>query len=185
MNIFFNSSETQIFLGFKPYKNPLISDTSHIQNSYQVHHKFSFNHLMAEEKDKSVTDLATKFMQAALDLGDVDEVVCYQSNNVEDNEEISEEISLVGKVIIEGKMGLKTMEKNIFLTWDFLPEEDLKVFELDHNIMEFCFKDKDTQKKVFDTRPWSINGYLVILHFYNSEVIYQDLNWVFNVSGFN
>ncbi|KAI3838837.1 hypothetical protein MKX03_002613, partial [Papaver bracteatum] len=77
---------------------------------------------MAEENEKSVTDLAAKFMQASLDLGDVEEVVYHHSDNERDKGEIDEEISLVGKIIMEGKMGIKTVEKNIMLTWDFLPE---------------------------------------------------------------
>ncbi|XP_026416606.1 uncharacterized protein LOC113312051 [Papaver somniferum] len=132
---------------------------------------------MDEGDEKSISDLANKFMQAALDLGDVEEVIYHQSDDVEETPDDEEEISLIGKIIIEGKMGIKTIEKNIGFTWNFIPEGGIKVFELEDNIIEFRFKDKDTMKKVFGCRPWSINGFLINLRLYNSEVIYQELDW--------
>ncbi|XP_026440651.1 uncharacterized protein LOC113339624 [Papaver somniferum] len=132
---------------------------------------------MAEENSNSITDFAAKFMQVALDLGDVQEVVYHQAEDSEEKEDNGEEFSLVGKKFIEGKMGLTTVEKFLGSIWDFISSGDAKVFELDNNIMEFRFKDEDTRKKVFDSRPWSINGYLINFRYYNSEVIYQEMDW--------
>lgn len=44
--------------------------------------------------------------------------------------------------------------------------------------MVFKFKDWDTLKKVYDTRPWSVDGNLIILHDYNHLALYQELDWV-------
>ncbi|XP_026420215.1 uncharacterized protein LOC113316211 [Papaver somniferum] len=74
-------------------------------------------------------------------------------------------------------MGLKLIENNIGFTWPFLAEDDLQVIEIDTNIMVFKFKDLDTLKKIFVTRPWSITGYLVMLHHYNPTIPYQELDW--------
>lgn len=43
--------------------------------------------------------------------------------------------------------------------------------------MEFNFKSWITLNKVWEERPWSINGYLVILYDYNRQMVYQDLDW--------
>lgn len=111
---------------------------------------------MAQENVNSITGLDTKFKNAALELDDVDEVVFHQSENDEKKGVTGEEICLIGKIIKEGEMGIKTVERFIGFTWNFIPAKDLKVFEVDTNIMQFKFKDWDTLNKVFDTRPWRI-----------------------------
>lgn len=74
-------------------------------------------------------------------------------------------------------MGLKSVKNHINFTWPFIPEDKIKVFELDTNIMEFNFKRWITLNKIWEERPWSINGHLVVLYDYNREMVYQDLDW--------
>lgn len=85
-------------------------------------------------------------------MSDVEEVIYYQTEE---------------KDSIEGKMRLNNVEKFLGFTWDFIPVGDVKVFEIDDNIMEFKFKNHDTRNKVFDSSPWSINRYMVNLRYYN------------------
>lgn len=71
----------------------------------------------------------------------------------------------------------KAVENMIKFTWTFIPEIYIKVFELEENIMVFKFPDWDTLRKVFEERPWRIDGNLVILHDYNPLALIHEMEW--------
>ncbi|KAI3994885.1 hypothetical protein MKX01_037436, partial [Papaver californicum] len=132
---------------------------------------------MATEDDHSVLDLIQKFKTATLELGESSEVIFHQTEEIDAEDDGQWDICLVGKFIIERKMSLKAVGKNINFSWPFLAEDEMQIFEIDTNIMVFKFKDWDTLSKVYETKPWSINGFLLMLHDYDSKVIYQELDW--------
>ncbi|XP_026443846.1 uncharacterized protein LOC113343999 [Papaver somniferum] len=135
---------------------------------------------MESEKNDQVSDLAARFKQAALALDNDEET----ENPLPEDAALAEvegewDHYLIGMIIMEGKIGHKAVQKHVKFTWSHIPEGEVKVVEIDDNIMVFKFKDEDTKKNVYITRPWSVNGNLVILHHYNSEVIYKELDWNF------
>lgn len=62
---------------------------------------------MADENQIEITNLATKFRNATLALGNTEETFIHHMEEISDDEEEEEEnISLIGKIFVEGKMSL-------------------------------------------------------------------------------
>lgn len=82
---------------------------------------------MAGAQNNMVLDLATEFNNATLELGDASEPIVHhhEGDVVEEEGESQWDICLIGKIIIEGKMGHKAVEKHIKFTWWFIPPEGL------------------------------------------------------------
>ncbi|XP_026406569.1 uncharacterized protein LOC113301953 [Papaver somniferum] len=59
----------------------------------------------------------------------------------------------------------------------FIPAEELKVIEIDLNVLIFKLKNQDAVDKVIEEGPWNIDGKLCILYDYFLGLIHQDLDW--------
>lgn len=53
----------------------------------------------------------------------------------------------------------------------------MEVFEIDPKIFVFKFANWIQLNKVFEERPWSISGNLMVLHDYFDGLVHQDLDW--------
>lgn len=94
--------------------------------------------------------MVNKFKKATIELGDTSEVIiCNSDNDKDDNEDIEREASLIGKIFIEGTMSHKMVEKYIPFNWPFISSEDLKVVEIDPNVMVSKFSKKELLKLVW------------------------------------
>ncbi|KAI3913806.1 hypothetical protein MKW92_018086, partial [Papaver armeniacum] len=100
---------------------------------YKLHHSTVDNYnsnnfrKMAEIPNETVTDLAEKFQSATLELGNASEaIVHHYESEGEDSEENQWDNCLIGKVIIEGKMSDKTVERQIQFVWNFLQADEVK-----------------------------------------------------------
>lgn len=135
---------------------------------------------MEEESSSQVVDLVNKFKKATLDLGDSTKIViCQQDNDINDEEDNKWEATAIGKVIIEGRMNYQTMEKWIGFTWPFITQEDMKIIELEPNIMLFKFNKWDLINTVINERPWSVNNHLLVVHEYIPGMVYTEKHWGF------
>lgn len=74
-------------------------------------------------------------------------------------------------------MGYGGVEQNIQFTWNFIPLEEVKIIEVDTNIMIFNLKSKEVVDKLIDEGPWNIDGYLCILYDYFHGMVHQNLDW--------
>ncbi|XP_026396607.1 uncharacterized protein LOC113291271 [Papaver somniferum] len=135
---------------------------------------------MEGDSSKNVGDLVNKFKQATLELGDTNEIVVSHKDNNEGGKEKSNwEASAIGKVIIEGRMNYDTVARFIKFTWPFLTHEQLRIVEVEPNIMIFKFSDWDLLNTVIEKRPWNINKHLLVVHDYIPEMVYTFKHWGF------
>lgn len=89
------------------YKNP---ESVNYPYTSENPNNWSPNFLkMANNTEKTVVDLAEKFRNAVIELGDVDEAVIHNIEGGERKEGDDWEAMLVGKIMIEGTMGLKSV----------------------------------------------------------------------------
>ncbi|KAI3933709.1 hypothetical protein MKW92_052575, partial [Papaver armeniacum] len=124
-------------------------------------------------------DLASKFRKATLELN-AEENMIVLNDKEPDNENSDDrqwDFCLIGKIIIEGRMGYGTVEKNLPFTWNFIPQEEIKIIEVDTNVMIFKLKNKEVVDEIIAKGPWNIDGYLCILFDYFSGLIHQQLDW--------
>ncbi|XP_026434565.1 uncharacterized protein LOC113332106 [Papaver somniferum] len=74
-------------------------------------------------------------------------------------------------------MSYDVVENTIQFTWNFIPPEDVKIIEVDTNVMIFKLKNKTVVDKVIDEGSRNIDGYLVILFDYLYGLSHQELDW--------
>lgn len=88
--------------------------------------KENYSHIqepnMTDTESTNVIELANKFKNATLELGESSDPIVYEIEvNPKDGEESQWDVSLVGKIIIEEKMIHKEVENLIKFTWTFIP----------------------------------------------------------------
>ncbi|XP_026395615.1 uncharacterized protein LOC113290225 isoform X2 [Papaver somniferum] len=130
-------------------------------------------------KTIEVSDLAMRFRKETIELKAAEDTIVLHQE-VSDNK-VSEEgewdFCLIGKIITEGKMGHAAVERNIVFTWNFIPPEEIKIIDVDTNIMIFKLKNKDVVDQVIVEGPWNTDGYLCILFDYFQGLVHQNLDW--------
>ncbi|XP_026429496.1 uncharacterized protein LOC113325844 [Papaver somniferum] len=93
---------------------------------------------MESEKNDQVSDLATRFKKAGLEIDNEEET----ENPLPEDATLTEvegewDHCLIGMIIMEGKIGYKVVQKHVKFTWSHIPEGEVKVVEIEDNIM--CF----------------------------------------------
>lgn len=101
-----------------------------------IKHAISINQ---NEDGEEVSTLANQLHDTTLQIDDADNEIMNHFEYETDDSEKDWENTLIGKIIIEGRMSRKSVEKHLNLTWDFIDSEEIKVIQLDQNIVIFKF----------------------------------------------
>lgn len=166
-----------------PYINLSFYGKTQVKSSHKYLRKMDPNQVtsnISQTQNTEVSDLASKFRKATLELKLAEEIVILNQNVIAANEVVGDrewDFCLIGKIIIEGKMNYGTIEKNIQFTWPFIPREEVKIIEVDTNVMIPKFMNQDLVDKIIEEGPWNIDGKLCILFDYFQGFIYLNLDW--------